>query len=125
MNHTIEKRPKKAGVWDIRDFVIKKVGPLVQEYSEWYANYGVSLPDCYAFDPTGWTENLRQMQRAFYLASIENEDYGEFYDAKNATEPGRKEELIIALNNEVSTGFRLFGKHLNDLKDKYGPEQTR
>lgn len=119
MTHPEEKLPKRAGVWNIRDFVVKKIGPIVDEYAEWYAEHGISLPAAYEFDPTGWTETLRHIQRAFNLAAVEKEDYGEFFDAKNNPDPVRREELLTSLREEISTGFRLFGKHLDVLYDKY------
>lgn len=119
MSHPIENKPKRAGVWNIRDFVIKKIGPVVDEYAEWYADHGVSLPEAYQFDPTGWTEILRRIQRAFYLAAIEKESVGEFAEAQLIQDEARRKEVIDGYRQEISDGFRMFGKHLNDLYDKY------
>lgn len=125
MIHPIEKRPKRAGVWNIRNLVIEKIGPVIDEYVDWYAENGVSLPECYALDPSGWTEVLRKIQRAFNLASIENEDYGEFFEAKKIVDETQRMTAINALQDDIYWGFRLYGKHLNDLFDRYGPEQSR
>lgn len=125
MTHQPEKRPKKPGAWDIRNFVLAKVGPVIKEYSEWYSDFGVSLPDAFQFDPTGWTLTMWKINRAFELAEAREDSRGPWADAMQVANDEEREQLLADLRDEMDSGFRLFGKHLLDLYDKYGPDQAR
>lgn len=125
MTHKPEVRPKRQGAWDIRTFVIDKVAPVIEEYASWYAEFGVSLPPAYELDPTGWTIVLWKINRAFELAKTIDDEDSEWAEARACENVEIREKLLADLQDEVTSGFRLFGKHLMDLFDKYGPDQAR
>lgn len=106
--------PEEA--FDIPAYAAKLLYPVVDEYIEWYADHGISLPEAYALDPSGWTEVLRKIQRAFYLKSTENDHGSEIMEAKRTLHDDRLESL----REEMQSGFYLFGKHFLELFDKYG-----
>lgn len=108
-------KKKKNDMWDIRALAIRSLTTAIDEYADWYAENGLSLPEEYQFDPAGYTEVLRQIQRAFYLASTENDEDGEIQLAKKSGDT----DLIAKLNDDMQSGFSLFGKSLNFLYDKY------
>ena len=103
----------------IRDVVARNVAELMKAYHRWYSEDGLYLPPEYEADPSGWTEALRKMSRAFQLvAHIDDED-GELHNALHKWDSvGEKDvEEIRRLEDEIIEGFTLFGKNLYYLKD--------
>lgn len=115
----------KKEAFNIKGYVVSRVTPLIDSYVDWYAQRGIFLPPDYATDPTGWTEVLRKIQRAFILADTEDDDDGEIHQAKVKWSTFGQEdpEAIKELYNEIQLGFELFGKYLMHLKD-IQPEAT-
>lgn len=100
-------------VADIRRMTIKTLRPVINEYADWYAEHGITLPEEFAQDPTTWTNHLRTIQRAFNLAGDELEGKGEIFTAfKN-----NRDDLVATFNKEKQDGFELFGKYLSELVD--------
>lgn len=101
---------------NIRTRVVTLLYPIIDEYVDWYCEHGIYLPKSYELDPTGWTEVLRQIQRAFFLIYTSDQEDGEMTVAIKQND----EAYIKKLNEEINSGFFLFGKHLADLNDRYG-----
>lgn len=100
-------------VKNIRKYSIKVLLPIVDYYADWYAERGITLPAGFEQDPTGWTEVLRKIQRAFVLVSDEESLGGEICKALGS---GRLND-VEKLEKEIQEGFELFGKYLNLLVD--------
>lgn len=100
-------------VRNIRRYTTETIQPIVDFYADWYAEKGVTLPRGFEQDPSGWTEVLRKIQRAFILASNEDMPDGEVY---KAVASGKLNE-VEKLEGEIQEGFELFGKYLNSLVD--------
>jgi hypothetical protein len=81
------------------------------------------LPPDYAKDPSGWSEALHAMKRAFCLLYEELNKEGELWEAKNKwNEFGEQDtEKIEELNGVIKYGLTLFGKYLFYLTD---PKKT-
>lgn len=108
-----KKKVDAFDVADIRRATIKMLRPVLNEYVDWYAEHGITLPEEFAQDPTTWTNHLRTIQRAFNLAGDELEGEGEIFNAfKN-----KQNKLVASLNKEKQDGFKLFGKYLCELVD--------
>lgn len=96
---------------NIRDKAVKCLLDIVHKYDNWYAEKGLYLPPDYASDPSGWTEALHKIHRAFKLMDDKNNEKGEIW---NEPDLGKRE----ALEEEVRGGFFLFGKYLYWLNDE-------
>lgn len=116
MSWFTKKEDTTVQAFNIFGTTIEKLYPIVDEYVDWYCDHGISLPQAYELDPSGWTEVLRKIQRAFELKATEKEEGSELM---LAIREGNQERLDT-LYGEIKTGFSLFGKHLPDLYDKYG-----
>lgn len=101
------KKPQKT----IRDITVESLYKAIVEYDKWYSNCGLYLPPDYASDPSGWTEELHKIARAFKLMDDKNHETGEIW---NEPDLKKREEL----ENEVRSGFFLFGKYLFWLTDQ-------
>ncbi len=110
-----------SDVFNIRDYTIRTLHPIIDEYVDWYAEHGVSLPEAFALDPAGWTEVLRKIQKAFFLAATEHDEDSPIAFSKKHGH----EEALVEYRREIQAAFSLFGKHLDDIVDKYGSEQDR
>lgn len=104
---------------DIRGFTVSKIGPLVDAYTEWYAENGLALPPEYATDPSAWTEVLRKMQRAFMLLQTQNTPGSELYEAAHKWDAfnERDADEISLLEQEIKDGLAAFGKYLFWMQD--------
>lgn len=103
----------------IKSTAVKYLHQMVEDYSEWYDDHGLYLPPDYASDPTGWTEALHVVKRAFKLLNDEMNGEGELWEAKHAWEQfGEKDsEKIIELEKEIKAGLTIFGAQLLYLSD--------
>lgn len=110
----------------IRDACVHLLAQDVIDYSDWYEEHGIKLPPDFATDPSGWTEALHKMKRAFSLLLDEKNGEGELYDAKHEwwLRSDRVNQLIIPdeekvkkLEREIAEGLALFGKYLFWMTD--------
>lgn len=108
-----QDEPRNVRGDDLRTIIIDKITDDIIEYTDWYAENGVYLPDEFAQDPSAWTEVLRKIQRAFRLAVMEFGSDGEIMKAQIL---GNQEE-VKKLIGGMQEGFELFGKYLNVLRD--------
>ena len=99
---------------NIRDMVMDAVYPNISIYADWYAENGVYLPTEFEFDPSGWTEVLRKIQRAFTLYATRQGSGGELMKASIL---GSADD-VHKLEAEILEGFILFGKYLTVLDDE-------
>ena len=49
---------------DVYGSFVDFIGPLIDKYADHYAERGLKLPPAFSTNPSGWTEALRDMQRA-------------------------------------------------------------
>ena len=103
----------------IRDITVRALYEAITDYSNWYECYGLYLPSSFATDPTGWTEALHKMKRAFQLLYDELHQEGELWDAKQKwVAYGEQDvEQLHDLEKEVTEGIRLFGENLMYMTD--------
>lgn len=95
IKNLFKKAPKS-----IKDIAIEHLSEAVEEYDSWYSEHGLKLPPDYASDPSGWTEDLHKMAKAFRLLRDKNRAI------TNETE------------EEIRSGLFLFGKYLYWLDDE-------
>lgn len=86
---------------NIRDTVINNLSDMVDRYDKWYEEFGLYLPPDYECDPTGWTEALHSINKAFKLLR-ENED----------------NKFSKEQEEDIKSGLFLFGKYLYWLNDE-------
>lgn len=108
-----ENKPGARDISDIRRYTIETISPVIDSYTDWYAEHGMTLPEEFSQNPTLWTNHLRTIQRAFNLANDELNDEGEIYDAFMRN----RDDLVAKLDAEKQEGFELFGKYLTVLID--------
>lgn len=108
-----ENKVKARDIADIRRITITTLCPVVDDYCDWYAEHGITLPEEFSQDPTTWTNILRKIQRAFVLAEDSLNNVGEIHDAQKRD----RDDLVTKLLSEQQEGFELFGKYLNVLVD--------
>lgn len=106
----------KRRVKTIREIVaVKSIAKALKDYSKWYDEEGLYLPPNFARDPSGWSEALHRMSRAFTLLSEEIEEHGELWMAKNS-DPVDNDRLIT-LEDEIKEGLKLFGENIYYMND--------
>ena len=105
------KNPFRKTSKIIKDVAVESLCKAVIEYDAWYADHGLYLPPDYIIDPTGWTEALHKMARAFKLADDQKNQTGEIWNEPDMTKRAELEE-------EMKGGFFLFGKYLFWLTDQ-------
>ena len=103
----------------IRDTTIEQLYHTVDEYCTWYVEQGIYLPHDYARDPSGWSEVLNQIRRAFGLLFEDLHGEGEYWEAKGRGGEGEVDtERVQKLEKEIQEGCALFGKYLFYLTDE-------
>lgn len=107
------KENKARDIADIRRKTIETLCPIIDDYVDWYAEHGITLPEEFAQDPTSWTNHLRTIQRAFVLADDELNEVGEIHKYLKVN----RDDVVAKLLEEKQEGFELFGKYLNVLID--------
>lgn len=107
---------KKKEQKSIRQVAVENLTDLISDYAEWYHRAGLYLPPAYAADPTGWSEALQKIERAFDLVSGNDDDYTL---AQFNAETGLVGDLqnLEDLEKEINEGFALFGANLLYLTD--------
>lgn len=113
-NNTIENKNQT-----IRDKVVKTMWRKIENYSDWYEEQGLYLPPDYAADPSGWTEALHKVKRAFLLLKDEMNGEGELWKAKNQWKQFGEQDVekIQELEKEIKEGLTIFGSQLLFLTD--------
>lgn len=96
----------------IRDTAVAELYHVIDDYCSWYPEQGLYLPPGYEKDPSEWNEVLNQIKRAFKLLHDYSAEEGQLWDAKGNEEETKK------LEEQIHTGFELFGKHLFYLTDE-------
>lgn len=98
----------------IRDTAVEALYYAVDDYCTWYIEQGLYLPPGYETDPSGWSEVLNQIKRAFRLLFEDMNAEGEYWDAQQ----GVDQEKVDKLEKEIQGGLALFGKYLFYLTDE-------
>lgn len=103
----------------IRDKTVKSLFSMIEKYSKWYEDQGLLLPPDYATDPSGWTEELHKINKAFKLLIEDINGKGAYYDAKHKWDSvGERDiEKIEEIEKEIKEGLSVFGKQLLYLTD--------
>lgn len=113
-NRAIFNKTTAKDAWNIRDYTIKQIHPLIDEYYLWYRDHGLHLPEEFATDPSSWTTILFKIHRAFAYYLNREEPNNMWKDAELS---GRKDELWPIYEKDMQEGFELFGKYLLFLQD--------
>lgn len=96
----------------IREAAVLELYHTIDDYCSWYIEQGIYLPPGYEKDPSGWNEVLNQIKRAFTLLHDYKAETGQLWDARGNAEETKK------LQEQICTGFELFGKYLFYLTDE-------
>lgn len=100
-------------IWNLNDFIIKKVRKPLKEFVRYQEEKGHSLPGDFERDPAGWLVVLSKMEYAFDHAYRDDYEEG-YYELviKPMTDEQRTDHY-----KKINEGMELFGKYLLTLWD--------